>query len=356
MLSSANTALAPRTRTRGPLPLGHPTLPTPKVGVLLLNLGTPDGTDFRSMWRYLREFLSDPRVIELPRAIWYPILYGIVLNTRPQKSGANYAKIWNRERDESPLRTFTRAQGEKLSLALSDMPEVVVDWAMRYGNPSIASVVANLTAQGCDRILALPLYPQYSATTTATANDKLFQALMRMRLAPAVRTVPPYYDDPAYIDALASSVESHLATLPFEPEIVIASYHGIPKAYFERGDPYHCHCQKTTRLLRERLGWSAERLITCFQSRFGAQEWLQPYTDKTLEKLARDGVRAVAVLNPGFASDCIETLEEIAVEGRDLFLHAGGKDFAHIPCLNDSAPGMAVIKTLVRRELAGWIA
>ena len=344
-----------KSATAANLPAGHPPVKPRRVGVLLVNLGTPDGTDFKSMWRYLREFLSDPRVIELPRAIWYPILYGIVLTTRPKKSGANYARIWNRERNESPLRTFTRGQAEKLAAALADLPDVRVEWGMRYGNPSTASAVQRLTDQGCDRILTFPLYPQYSATTTATANDQLFRALMKMRLAPAVRTVPPYYDEPVYIEALAHSLKDSLAKLDFEPEVVLTSYHGIPKAYFEKGDPYHCHCQKTTRLLREKLGWDEKKLITTFQSRFGAQEWLQPYTDKTVERLAKEGVKSIAIVNPGFSVDCIETLDEIGREVRDEFLHAGGKNFAHIPCLNDSPEGMDVIETLVRRELAGWL-
>jgi len=337
------------------LPSGHPAIPGRKIGVLLLNLGTPDGTDYWSMWRYLREFLSDPRVIELNKAIWYPILYGLVLTTRPQKSGKNYEKIWNRQKNESPLRTITRAQGEALAEIFKDEPNVVVDWAMRYGNPSTKSVVERMVALGVDRLLTVPLYPQYSATTTATANDKLFRALMDIRHAPAVRSVPPYYDDPVYIEALANSIKAHLATLDFEPEIVLASFHGIPKPYFERGDPYHCHCQKTTRLLREKLGWDDKRLMTTFQSRFGAQEWLQPYTDKTVEKLAKDGVKSIAVVNPGFSADCIETLEEIAGEAGEIFHHNGGKNFAHIPCLNDSPDGMRVIETVVRRELSGWL-
>ncbi|MCO6048803.1 ferrochelatase [Mesorhizobium sp. RP14(2022)] len=338
----------------GPLPAGHPMVKTGRVGVLLVNLGTPDALDTGSVRRYLREFLSDPRVIELPRVAWYPILYGIILNTRPKKSGANYAKIWNRELNESPLRTITRAQTEKLAASLSDLPQVVVEWGMRYGNPSIASAVKTLKDQGCERILSVPLYPQYSATTTATANDQLFRALMKLRHAPSVRTLPPYYDEPVYIDALARSLEGHLARLPFEPELVLASYHGIPKPYFLKGDPYHCHCVKTSRLLRERLGWSDKRLLTTFQSRFGAQEWLQPYTDKTVERLAKEGVKRIAIINPGFSADCIETLEEIDGENREIFMHAGGEQFAHIPCLNDSEEGMDVIETLVRRELAGW--
>ncbi|ODT06397.1 MAG: ferrochelatase [Mesorhizobium sp. SCN 65-20] len=339
----------------GPLPGGHPSVRKGKVGVLLINLGTPDGTDSKSMWRYLREFLSDPRVIEMPKVLWYPILYGIVLNTRPKKSGENYKKIWNTELDESPLRTYTRAQSEKLSAALVDLPDVVVDWGMRYGTPSTASAVEKLIAQGCDRIVMFPLYPQFSATTTATASDQLFRALMKIRAMPSIRTVPAYYDEPVYIEALARSIEQQLSKLDFEPEVVLASYHGIPKPYFERGDPYHCHCVKTTRLLRERLGWSEGKLITTFQSRFGAQEWLQPYTDKTVERLAKEGVKSIAIVNPGFSSDCIETLEEIAGENAEIFHHAGGKNFFHIPCLNDSPEGMAVIETIVRRELMGWV-
>jgi ferrochelatase len=354
-MDAAKTSNTPKAEKGSRLPSGHPALKSPKIGVMLVNLGTPDGTDFRSMWRYLREFLSDPRVIELPRIAWYPILYGIVLNARPKKSGANYAKIWNRERDESPLRTYTRSQSEKLAEALRGEPQIVVDWAMRYGNPSTKSVADRLVAQGCDRLLVLPLYPQYSATTTATANDKLFAALAKMRRQPAIRSVPAYYDDPVYIDAIARSIESHLASLDFAPEVVIASYHGIPKPYSDKGDPYYWHCLETTRLVRERLGWDENRLITTFQSRFGAQEWLQPYTDKTVERLALEGVKSIAIVNPGFSSDCIETLEEIAVEAREIFLLPGGANFAHIPCLNDSPGGMAVIENLVRRELSGWI-
>ena len=325
-----------------------------RVGVLLVNLGTPEGTSFAPMWRYLREFLSDPRVIELPRLVWYPILYGLVLTTRPQKSGRNYARIWNRERDESPLKTITRGQAESLAASLADLPGVAVEWGMRYGHPSTESAARRLIEQGCDRLLTFPLYPQYSATTTATANDQLFRALAKIRHAPAVRTVPPYFAEAVYIEALARSIERHLASLDFAPEIVLASYHGIPKTYSDKGDPYRGHCLETTRLLRERLGWDESRLTTTFQSRFGAQEWLQPYTDKTVERLAREGVRSLAVINPGFSSDCIETLDEIAVEAAELFHEAGGTNFTHIPCLNDGSDGMTVIETLVRRELAGW--
>ncbi len=336
-------------------PADHPATPGRKIGVLLVNLGTPDGTEFAPMWRYLREFLSDTRVIEMPRLAWYPILYGIVLTVRPRKSGAKYRLIWNKERDESPLRTITRAQAERLAERVRGEPGIVVEWGMRYGNPSTASAVDRLVAAGCDRIVTFPLYPQYSATTWATANDQLYRKLMAMRDMPAVRAVPPYYDDPAYIGALAVSLNKQLAALSFRPEVILASYHGIPRVYFERGDPYHCHCLKTTRLLREKLGMDEKQLITTFQSRFGAQEWLQPYTDKTVERLARDGVKSIAVINPGFSADCIETLEEIDSEVREIFLHAGGKDFAHIRCLNDSDEGMDAIETIARRELAGWI-
>lgn len=335
-----------------PLPPNHPIIPHGKVGVLLVNLGTPDGTDRRSMRRYLEEFLSDRRVIETSRLIWYPVLYGIILNTRPQKKGRDYATIWNRERDESPLRTYTRSQAEKLSAALGD--GVVVDWGMRYGNPSIASRLDALQAAGCERILIYPLYPQYAAATTATVNDKAFEHLVTKRWQPAIRTVPPYHDDPVYIDALARSVETHVATLDFEPEVVLASFHGIPQSYFRKGDPYYCHCQKTARLLRERLGWDEDRLRVTFQSRFGPEEWLQPYTDKTVEALARSGVKSLAVMTPGFVADCLETIEEIGVENADIFRENGGVNFARIPCLNDDEDGMAVIEHVVRRELQGW--
>jgi len=338
------------------LPADHPPVRSGRIGVLLVNLGTPDGTDFRSMRRYLKEFLTDKRVIEWPKAVWYPILFGIVLNTRPKKSGKAYDEIWNRELDESPLRTITRSQSDKLAGMLAGLGDtVVVDWAMRYGNPSIPSRLENLRAQGCDRLLVFPLYPQYSASTTATVNDVVFRELLKLRWQPALRTVPPYHDDPAYIDALARSVETTLAGLDFEPETVLTSYHGIPQSYFRKGDPYHCHCHKTTRLLCERLGWPQDRLRGTFQSRFGPEEWLQPYTDKTVEELARSGMKRIAVVNPGFVADCLETLEEIAGEAGEIFHENGGEHFAHIPCLNDTGPGMDVLETIVRRELAGWI-
>ncbi|KAA9368586.1 ferrochelatase [Ochrobactrum quorumnocens] len=327
----------------------------PKVGVLLVNLGTPDGTSYVPMRRYLAEFLSDRRVIEWPRLFWYPILYGIVLNTRPKRSGALYDRIWNREKNESPLRTYTRAQGEKLAVALKDHPNVIVEWAMRYGQPSIEEVTDRLLKQGCERIVMFPLYPQYSATTTATVNDKFFEVLMKKRFMPAVRTIPSYEVEPVYIEALAQSIEKHLATLDFKPEVILASYHGIPKSYSDKGDPYRAQCLETSRLLRARLGMDDKQFRSTFQSRFGPEEWLQPYTDETLEELAKQGVKSVAVLNPGFVVDCLETVDEIGHEGAEAFHEAGGENFSHIPCLNDSVEGMKVIETLVRRELQGWV-
>lgn len=336
-------------------PAEHPPINIGKVGVLIVNLGTPDGTDYTSMRRYLREFLSDRRVIEWSRFLWYPILYGIVLNTRPGKVGKAYEVIWNKHLNESYLRTYTRNQSDRLNEALKDLANVTVDWGMRYGQPSIASRIEALKAKGCDRVLVFPLYPQYAAATTATVNDKAFETLLAMRWQPALRTVPPYHDDPTYIDALANSVTNHLATLDWEPEIMLASFHGIPQSYFKKGDPYHCQCLKTARLLRERLGYSKEKLMVTFQSRFGPEDWLQPYTDKTVERLAKEGVKRIAIINPGFVSDCLETLEEIAVQAEENFHHNGGEKFTHIPCLNDGEDGMRVLETVVRRELMGWV-
>ena len=322
--------------------------------MLIVNLGTPEGTDYWSIRGYLREFLSDRRVIETPRALWAPILQAILLR-RPHAKGRDYDAIWNKELNEGPLKTITRSQSEKLSLALRDLDrEMVVDWAMRYGAPPIGERIKALQAEGCDRILVIPLYPQYCAASSATVGDKAFEALQSMRWQPAVRVAAPYYDDPVYIDALARSLHAGLAGLDFEPEILLASYHGIPQAYFDRGDPYFCHCAKTTRLLREKLGMDEERLRMTFQSRFGRGEWLKPYTSQTLRELASSGVKRVAVLTPGFSADCLETLEEIGVENAGYFRAAGGERYAAIPCLNDSANGMAVIEAVARRELRGW--
>ena len=326
-----------------------------RVGVLLVNLGTPDSADARGVRVYLKEFLSDPRVIEDQGLIWKLLLNGVILRIRPGRKARDYQKIWNTEKNESPLKTITRAQSEKLAEAISDHDHVVVDWAMRYGNPSIRSGIDALTAQGCDRLLVVPLYPQYSAATSATVCDEVFRVLSEMRLQPTLRVSPPYYDDPDYIEALAVSINAHLKTLPFQPELIVASFHGMPQKYVDKGDPYQAQCIATTDALRKRLGLEASKLILTFQSRFGFDQWLQPYTDKTIEKLAKDGVRRVAVVMPGFSADCLETLEEIAQENAEIFKHNGGEQFAFIPCLNDSDPGMDVIRQLVLRELQGWI-
>jgi len=325
-----------------------------KIGVLLLNLGTPDATDYWSVRRYLREFLSDRRVIETNRLVWWPILNLAILSFRPQKSGHAYAQIWDKERDESPLRVITRAQAEKLAERFAD-DGVMVDYAMRYGNPSTQSVLERMVAAGCRRILLAPLYPQYSATTTATANDKAFDVLKQMRWQPAVRTLPPYYNDPVYVETLAASISEGVAALDFEPDVVLTSYHGMPVDYREKGDPYYHQCLETTRLVREKLGWPADRLMVTFQSRFGRAEWLQPYTADTLAALPGKGIRKIAILAPAFSADCIETLEEIAIGGRETFLSAGGEKFAYIACLNDSDGGMGMLENVVRRELSGWI-
>ena len=338
----ANAKTAPETRPE-------------RVGVLLVNLGTPDNCDAKGVRVYLKEFLSDPRVIEDQGLLWKLILNGIILRVRPARKARDYAKIWNFEKNESPLKTITRSQADKLAEAIADHDHVVVDWAMRYGNPSIRSRLDALTAQGCGRILVVPLYPQYSAATSATVCDEVFRALADMRAQPTLRISPPYYDDPDYIEALAVSINSHLATLPFQPERIVASFHGMPQKYVDKGDPYQAQCVATTEALRQRLGLDAAKLILTFQSRFGYDEWLKPYTDKAIGQLAKDGVRRIAVVTPGFAADCLETLEEIAQENAEIFRHQGGEQFAAIPCLNDSEPGMDVIRQLVLRELQGWI-
>lgn len=334
------------------LPSGHPPIKQGKIGVLLVNLGTPDGTDYWSMRRYLSEFLSDRRVIEVPQAIWQLILQGPILTFRPSKSGHAYKQIWME--DGSPLLWFTRAQAEKLNARMGN-DELIIDFAMNYGNPSIASKIEKLKDEGCTRILTVPLYPQYSATTTASVNDRTFKALMKMRWQPALRTLPPFHDDPAYIDALCTSLSASLDALDFKPDVLLMSYHGIPKSYFDKGDPYHCHCHKTTRLVREKMGWSEDFIRTTFQSRFGPSEWLQPYTDKTLEALPGEGVKKIAVAAPAFISDCLETLEEIAMQGKESFMEAGGEHFASLPCLNDTDPAIDLLETLVKRELGGWV-
>jgi protoporphyrin/coproporphyrin ferrochelatase len=327
----------------------------PCIGVLLVNLGTPDSADAKGVRVYLKEFLSDPRVIEDQGFLWKLVLNGIILRSRPRTKAHDYRKIWNNERDESPLKTITRAQAEKLARAIADHDHVEVDWAMRYGNPSIRAGIEALMARGCDRLLAVPLYPQYSAATSATVCDEVFRVLASMRAQPTLRVTPPYYDDESYIEAVAVSIETHLAALSFKPDLIVASFHGMPKEYVDKGDPYYSQCIATLKALRTRLGFDESKLLLTFQSRFGDSEWLQPYTDETIEKLAKDGVRRIAVVMPGFAADCLETLEEIAQENAKAFLHNGGEEFSAIPCLNDSDGGMNVIRQLVLRELQGWI-
>lgn len=329
-------------------PPDHPAIPPRRVGVLLINLGTPDAPETGAVRRYLAQFLSDRRVVELPPALWQPILRGVVLTTRPRKSAHAYGQVWGEE--GSPLAAITKRQARGLQARFGDT--VLVDHAMRYGNPAIGAGIERLKAAGAERILLAPLYPQYCAATTATANDAAFSVLAKMRWQPAIRTLPPYHDDPAYIDALAASLREQLAALPFQPDAVIASFHGMPRRTLELGDPYHCHCQKTARLLADALG---RELVVVFQSRFGPAKWLGPALDESLAALPGQGVKRVAVFAPGFSADCLETLEEIAIRGRESFTEAGGADFAYLPCLNDGAPGMAMLERIVRRELGGWL-
>lgn len=328
-------------------PDDHPELSTGRVGILLVNLGSPEAPTPAAVRTYLKEFLSDRRVVEIPPLIWQPILRGIVLTTRPRKSAHAYSQIWTE--DGSPLTSITRRQAEAAQSALGDT--AMVDWAMRYGRPSIGTQLAAMKAAGCDRILIAPLYPQYSGTTTATVTDAAAAALSKMRWQPALRFLPPYHDDPAYIGALKQNVEAGLAALPFVPDAIVASFHSLPARTLELGDPYYCHCQKTARLLSEALGRS---LTVSFQSRLGRAKWLEPATDATLTGLPPAGARKVAVIAPGFAADNLETLEELGIRGRKIFLDAGGTDFAYLPCLNDSVPGMDMLVTLLSRELAGW--
>ena len=331
------------------LPTGHPTIPPmPRVGVLLVNLGTPDAAEPKAVKRYLKEFLSDPRVVEIPQLIWQPILRGAVLTTRPKKSAHAYQQVWTEA--GSPLAANTRAQTSALHDAFGE--NVLVDYAMRYGKPSIADRLSGLFWEGCEKILIAPLYPQYCAATTATANDKAFAALAEMRWQPAVRTLPPYYDDPAYIAALADSVRDELAKLDFGPDAIVASFHGMPQRTLDLGDPYHCHCVKTARLLGEVLG---RETTVAFQSRFGRAKWLEPATDRVLGDLPGKGVKKVAIVAPGFSADCLETLEELAIRGREQFLAAGGTHFAYLPCLNASPGGIEMLRVLLARELEGWV-
>ena len=326
----------------------HPTVEHGRVGILIINLGTPDAPEPGAVRRYLAEFLTDPRVIEIPQWLWRPILHGVVLRSRPNKSAHAYAQVWTEE--GSPLAAITKRQSAVLRQRLGD--GVIVDFAMRYGNPGIAGAIERMTAAGCDRILAAPLYPQYCAATTASAQDALFAALARLRWQPALRTLPAYFDDQLYIDALVTSLERQLGALDFEPQRLVLSFHGMPQRTLELGDPYHCHCQKTARLVGERMAVPTD---IAFQSRFGRAKWLEPATDRVLAAYPGQGITRVAIAAPGFSADCVETLEELEIRGRGSFLSAGGEAFARLDCLNDSAEGMHMLEALVRRELAGWL-
>jgi ferrochelatase len=328
----------------------------PGIGVLLVNLGTPDAATPEAVRRYLKEFLTDPRVIEKDTLLWKLLLNGLILPIRSRRKARDYRKIWNREKDESPFKTITRSQAEKLGSILEPLGKhVIVDWAMRYASPSIASRLEALIAQGCERILVMPLYPQYSAATTATVCDEVFRFMERKRRQPALRVLPAYYDDPYYIEVLASSLTAELRALPFTPDVIVASFHGMPKEYVEKGDPYEAQCARTTELLRAQLGFDDKKLMLTFQSRFGRAKWLQPYTINTVKALAKQGVKNLVVITPGFSADCLETLEEIAVENAHVFKRHGGENFVAIPCLNDSEAGMLMIWQLAMRELKGWV-
>lgn len=338
-------------------PSDHPPVARAKVGVLLANLGTPDATDYWSMRRYLNEFLSDKRVIDYPTWKWQPILQAIILTVRPSKSGAAYRGIWNNELDESPLLTITRAQSQKIDALLTAKygDSIVVAFCMRYGNPSTGDAIRRLKEQGCEKIVFFPLYPQYAAPTTATANDQAFRTLMEMNWQPAIRTVPAYFDNPAYIVALAASIREAYAKLDTTPDHLVVSYHGVPERYLLNGDPYHCQCQKTTRLLAEALGWDDGHIITAFQSKFGPEKWVGPATVEEVARLAEAGKKNIAVIAPAFSADCVETLEEINEEIKDSFEEAGGEIFTYIPCLNDRDDHIAVLLGVIENELQGWV-
>ena len=339
------------TRTPQKLPSDHLPVRSGRIGVLVVNLGTPDAPEAEPVRRYLAEFLSDRRVVEIPAIAWQPILRGIILNTRPKKSAHAYSQVWTDK--GSPLAVITREQAEAMQSRLGD--QIVVDFAMRYGTPSIPDRLQALMDAGCERILLAPLYPQYSAATTATVVDKAADKLREMRWQPSLRTLPPYHDDPAYIDALATDLSRQLDGLEFEPEVLLLSFHGMPERTLHLGDPYHCHCQKTSRLLQEKLDRPGLRFRTTFQSRFGPAKWLEPATDAVLEEEAEAGTRRLAVAAPGFSADCLETLEELAIQGREQFTKAGGEEFAALSCLNTSEAGLDMLENLLRRELAGWI-
>lgn len=335
------------------LPAGHPPVLPSRVGVLLVNLGTPEATNYWPMRRYLKEFLSDPRVIEINRVLWWFILNFIILSFRPQKSGHAYEQIWNKERNESPLKTITRAQAEAVAQKLGS--DIEVDWAMNYGFPPIAERLRALKEKGCDRILVLPLYPQYSASTTGSVVDNVGRSLKDMRWQPTIRVVPPYFAQASYVDAIAASLTDYMDQLTWKPDRILMAFHGLPREYLDKGDPYHCQCQKTARLVRNRLKMSADELQVVFQSRFGKAEWLKPYAQETVEELPTAGIKNLLMISPGFASDCVETLEELSIGLKETFEEEGGKNFAVVPCLNASALSVIMLETVIRNELQGWM-
>ncbi len=326
----------------------HPNIKFGKTGVLLINLGTPDSTGWFDIRKYLKEFLSDRRVIEVNPILWQLILNIFILNLRPSKTAKAYKEIWMKDEDMSPLLYYTKKQTEKISKIISDN-NLVVDFAMRYGNPSIKSKIKKLQENGCENLIVLPLYPQYAAPTTATVCDEVYRTLMNMRWQPSLKIIPHYESEPLYIDALVNSIKLKIGKIDWKPDLIIASYHGIPKKYFDKGDPYHCYCHKTTRLISEKF--KDIEIKTTFQSRFGPQEWLQPYTDKTLESLPKEGVKNVLAICPGFSSDCVETLEEILIQGKESFIESGGENFDMIPCLNDNDDHINLLNTLIKRNI-----
>ena len=330
--------------------IGHPKVNFGKTGVLIVNLGTPDSTNWLDIRRYLKEFLSDRRVIETNPILWWFILNLIILNLRPHKTAKAYKKIWMTDTNESPLRYYTRSQTEKLCNRFGSAQNVIIDCAMRYGNPSIKSKLNLLKEQGCEKLIILPLYPQYAAATTATVCDEVYRCLMEMRWQPSLQIIPHYESEPLYIAALSNSIKAQLEKLSWKPDVILSSFHGIPKKYFDKGDPYQCYCHKTNRLLKEHFGNSIPIEIS-FQSRFGPAEWLQPYTDKTLEKLAQEGKKNILMICPGFASDCVETLEEIEMEGQATFKEHGGENFSMVPCLNDSEDHINLLEYLIKKYI-----
>ena len=327
----------------------HPKVRFGKTGILLINLGTPNSTKWWDIRKYLKEFLSDKRVIEVNPIIWKIILNVFILTFRPSKTAKAYKKIWMNKQNMSPLRYYTEMQSTKLNSKIGN-EKLIVDYAMRYGQPSINSKIIDLKEQGCENLIILPLYPQYAAATTATVCDEVYRSLSTMRWQPSLQIIPHYESNPIYIDAIIKSIDKKLNQISWRPDLIIASYHGIPKIYFEKGDPYHCYCHKTTRLITEKMNLKIP-IITTFQSRFGPQKWLQPYTDKTLEKLPTEGKKSILVICPGFASDCVETLEEISMEGKASFIDGGGENFDFIPCLNDSKEHIDLFSNLVERYI-----